>query len=298
MATGRFFTDMKSRFSRGDIATQLLYINIGVFLLVTVVNIVLILFRLPTTPYTGYLELPSSLTRFLRQPWSIITYMFMHAGLLHLIFNMLWLYWFGKLFLMFFSGKHLRGIYILGGICGGLLYMLAYNLFPYFEDMVDYSTLVGASASVLAIVFAVGMAQPNYEVQFMFIGRIKLKYVTLCVFLLDLLFITSGNSGGHIAHIGGALSGIWFASSLRKGRDITGWINKIIDTLTGGVKIKRRKPKMKVHYNNDKQKDYEYNAKKKQQSDEIDRILDKLRKSGYGSLTDDEKKSLFNASKK
>ena len=299
MATGKFFTDLKSQFRNGSIATQLLYINIGVFVLVTVVNIALILFRLPANAWSACLELPSSLSRFIRQPWSIITYMFMHAGLLHLVFNMLWLYWFGKLFLLFFSGKHLRGIYILGGICGGLFYILAYNVFPYFEDVVGFSSLVGASASVLAIVFAVGTSHPDYEVGFMFIGRVKLKYVTIGVFLLDLLLITSGNSGGHIAHIGGALSGWWFATSLGKGRDVTSWINNIIDLLTGGVKLRRKKkkPKMKVHYG-DKQDDFEYNARKKQRSDEIDRILDKLRQSGYGSLTDDEKKSLFDASKK
>ena len=210
---------------------------------------------------------------------------------------MLWLYWFGRLFLQFFSAKHLRGLYVLGGIVGGLMYMLAYNLFPYFAGAVYSSYLLGASASVLAIVIAVGVREPNYPIQLMFVGTVKLKQVAIFMLLLDLLFMTSGNAGGHIAHLGGALAGWWFAAGLQKGHDATKWINNILDFLSGSWKPVPRKPKMKVHYS-DKQKDYDFNTRKKERTEEIDRILDKLRKSGYGSLTDAEKKSLFDASKK
>ena len=118
--------------------------------------------------------------------------------------------------------------------------------------------------------------------------------------LTDLLFLTSNNGGGHIAHIGGALAGLWFAASLKKGVDITAWINKTLDAIQSlfSYRPKKRKPKMKVHYANDRQKDYDYNAQKKVKTEEIDRILDKLKKSGYESLTTEEKKSLFDASKK
>lgn len=142
----------------------------------------------------------------------------MHAGFLHILFNMLWLYWFGALFLYFFSGKHLRGLYIVGGICGGLLYMISYNVFPYFRPMTAYSTMVGASASVLAIVVATAYREPNYPVRLLFFGNVRLKYLALIVVLTDLLFITSSNAGGHIAHLGGALAGLWFAASLNKGK--------------------------------------------------------------------------------
>lgn len=145
---------------------------------------------------------------------------------MHILFNMLWLYWFGQLFLYFFSGKHLRGLYILGGICGGLLYMISYNIFPYFYPMVEISTLVGASASVLAIVVATAYREPNYPVRLFLFGTIRLKYLALIVVLTDLLFITSSNAGGHIAHLGGALAGLWFAASLSKGTDITAWLIK------------------------------------------------------------------------
>ncbi|MEO4715074.1 rhomboid family intramembrane serine protease, partial [Phocaeicola vulgatus] len=232
-------------------------------------------------------------------PWSLLTYMFMHAGILHLLFNMLWLYWFGQMFLSLFSAKHFRGLYLLGGICGGLLYMIAYNVFPYFSDSLYYSYLLGASASVLAIVVATAVRAPEYRVNFMFIGTVRLKYVALFMVVTDLLFMTSGNAGGHIAHLGGALAGWWFASGLSRGHDATSWINRCLDCFSEGLSFRRqsKKPKMKVHYG-DKAKDYDYNARKKQQSEEIDRILDKLKKSGYNSLTTEEKKSLFDASKK
>lgn len=175
--------------------------------------------------------------------------------------------------------------------------MLAYNVFPYFEDKIYGSYLVGASASVLAIVVATAEREPDYPVQFMFLGSVRLKYVALFMILLDLLFMTSGNAGGHIAHLGGALAGWCFSVGLRKGTDWTKWINKTLDVFSTGWKPSARKPKMKVHYG-EKQKDYDFNARKKASSEEIDRILDKLRKSGYGSLSEEEKKSLFDASKK
>lgn len=297
MAINSFIANLKENFRRGDIVTQLLYINVGMFILTALTGIVLILFRLPPVPWLNWLELPAWIEAFIRQPWSLLTYMFMHAGVFHLLFNILWLYWFGRLFLNFFSARHLRGLYILGGLCGGLLYILAYNVFPYFSDAVYSSYLLGASASVLAIVVATAVREPEYTVQFMFIGAVRLKYVALFMVALDLLFMTSENAGGHIAHLGGALAGWWFASGLSCGHDVTKWINAVFDFLGGKWKPAPRKPKMNVHYS-DKQKDYDYNARKKQRSDEIDRILDKLRKSGYGSLTEEEKKSLFDASKK
>lgn len=297
MAVGRFITDLKENFRRGDIVTQLLYINVAVFLVMAIVNVGLLLFNAGAREWESYFALTASPERFILQPWSLFTYMFMHGGILHILFNMLWLYWFGRLFLNFFSAKHLRGLYVLGGICGGLLYILAYNVFPYFAPFVERSMLVGASASILAIVIATAVREPNYPVQFMFIGTVKLKYVALFMVVLDLLFMPSGNAGGHIAHLGGALAGWWFAVSLSSGHDVTKWINRVLDFLLGNVKFSSRKPKMKVHYG-DKQKDYDFNARKKERAEEVDRILDKLRKSGYGSLTEEEKKRLFDASKK
>lgn len=296
---GNIITDLKNDFRRGSISQQFIYINCGIFVVTALVTIVGVLFNVDKYPWIEWLELPTWLPRFIKQPWSLLTYMFLHAGILHLLFNMLWLYSFGQLFLMFFSARHFRGLYFLGGICGGLLYMLAYNVFPYFEPYRYGSYLLGASASVLAIVIATAVREPEYRVNLLLFGQIRLKYLALVVVVTDLLFITSNNAGGHIAHLGGALAGWWFATGLRKGTDTTKWINNVIDWLQGGWKIKRtpKKPKMKVHYGG-RTSDYEYNARKKEQDDEVDRILDKLKKSGYSSLTTEEKKRLFDASKR
>lgn len=296
---GNFISDLKNGFKRGSISLQFIYINVGVFVVTTLVSVFLMLFNLSNAGLFQVLELPAYVPNFLMQPWSLFTYMFLHADALHLLFNMLWLYWFGQLFLGIFSARHLRGLYILGGLCGGLLYMLAFNVFPYFQNHIYGSWLLGASASVLAIVVATAVREPEYRVNFMFVGAVRLKYVALFMVITDLLFMTSGNGGGHIAHLGGALAGWWFAASLRKGHDVTKWINNVFDWVNGGFrfKIPARKPKMKATKGG-KNADYDYNAQKKRQSEEIDRILDKLKKSGYSSLTTEEKKRLFDASKR
>jgi membrane associated rhomboid family serine protease len=293
--------DLRDTFRRGNISMRLIYINAGVFVATALIDV---LFRLFNTTIGGlyeWLELPASFLQFAMQPWSILTYMFMHAGLLHILFNMLWLYWFGALFLMVFSARHLRGVYILGGICGGLLYMIAYNLFPLFSPMVERSYLLGASASVLAIVAATAYREPNYPVRLFLMGTIRLKYLALVVIGLDLLFITTDNGGGHIAHVGGALAGLWFAASLSKGKDATAWINRTLDFVENLFRFQPRKPKMKIRKGgaySDRQSDYDYNARKRSRAEEIDRILDKVKKSGYDNLTTEEKKSLFDASKR
>ena len=292
-----FIDTLRHRFKMATLSARIIYVNIAVFVVLRLIGILGFLFGFDANSIISYVELPSSPTWFIYQPWTIITYMFAHYDVLHILFNMLWLYWFGRLFLQFFSAKHLRGLYLLGGICGGLLYILAYNVFPYFSPLVENAMMVGASASILAIVVATAVREPNYPVQFMFVGTVRLKYVAIFMIILDLLLMTSGNAGGHIAHLGGALAGWWFAAGISDGHDATKWINHAFDFLAGSRKPTRRKPKMKVHYS-DKQKDYDYNARKKEQSEEIDRILDKLRKSGYGSLTEEEKKRLFDASKK
>ena len=266
---GHIIADLKETFRRGNIFIQLIYINVGIFVIGTLINVFLRLFEVSTPDIFGIFALPASFIGFIHQPWSLFTYMFMHAGILHIL----------------------------------LLYMVAYNVFPLFSSQVTGATLVGASASVLAIVAATAYREPDYRVQLFLFGAIRLKYLALVVIGIDVLSITSSNAGGHIAHLGGALAGLWFAASLSKGTDLTSWINWILDGFTSLFQKKtwKRKPKMKVHYGNSatgREKDYDYNAHKKAQSDEVDRILEKLKKSGYDSLTTEEKKSLFDASKR
>lgn len=285
---------------------RLILINCLVFVFMGLIRVFMTLFNVPLSynPISEALSLHAWLPTLMRQPWSIVTYMFMHGGVFHLLFNMLWLYWFGKLFLNYFSSKHLRGLYILGGLCGGLLYIISYNIFPYFELARIQAAMVGASASVLAIVVATAVRQPEMPVQFLFIGSVRLKYVALFMIVIDLMLMTSDNAGGHIAHLGGAISGYWFAAGLAKGHDATKYINNVIDFIdklfSGRLNLfsrKQQKPKMKVHYG-ERQQQYDYNARKKANEDEINQILEKLRKSGYSSLSEEEKKKLFDASRR
>lgn len=289
-----FITNIGNKYKQGDILTRVIFVNIGVFLFVRLVGALFLLFNYDVSGLIKYLEFPSILSCSLLQPWSVITYMFVHYDVLHVLFNMLWLYWFGRIFLKFFDSRKLFGVYLLGGIFGALLFMLVYNVFPYFTTSASVHYLVGASASVMAIVFGVSFYAKNEEVALMFIGRVKIYYLALFTLLLDLLSVTSANAGGHIAHIGGALFGICYATSIRSGKDITKSLNKIIDRL---VDLFSHKPRMRVTYKKP-ETDYEYNARKQRETEQIDVILDKLKRSGYQSLSSDEKKQLFDASKK
>ena len=289
-----FLSNIRNRFRQGDILFRIIYVNIALFLLIRLVDVFLMLFKLDGSYYMHYLEFPSSFEEFLHQPWSVITYMFAHYDFLHILFNMLWLYWFGRLFLEHFDQRKLFGTYLSGGIFGAFMFMIAYNLFPYYSDAAACSYLLGASASVMAIVFGVSFYAKEEEVALLFIGRIKIYYLAIFTLLLDLLSITSGNAGGHLAHIGGALFGILFATQMRAGKDVTSLLNKLIDKITN---LFSRKPKMKVTYQRP-ETDYEYNARKQKEMQTIDAILDKLKRSGYQSLSSEEKKQLFDASKK
>ena len=163
---------------------------------------------------------------------------------------------------------------------------------------------MGASASVLAIAIATAVREPEYRINLMLIGPVRLKYFALFIILFDAFYVGSNNAGGPIAHLGGAFAGWWFAKGVYQGRDITHWTNVCLDAIAGFsfksilLKRKSRKPKMKVHSQNNRTADYEYNARKKAQSDEVDRILDKLKQSGYSSLSDEEKRRLFEASRR
>lgn len=288
-------TNLKRSFQTGSILKKLIFINVAVFILIRLVGVLLLLFNLQNLPILLYLQLPAAPMALLSRPWTLFTYMFTHLELLHILFNMLWLYWFGELFLRFFNERQLGGLYVLGGLAGALLFIVSYNLFPYFREVSAFSSLMGASASVMAIVFAVSFYRKEVEINLFLIGRIKLIYLALFTFVIDLLAITSDNAGGHIAHIGGALFGIWFASRYAQGKDLTAPINRLIDK---AVNLRKRKPKMSVTYGGRSNKDWDYNARKRQEAANIDAILDKLKRSGYGSLSADEKKQLFDASKK
>ena len=282
-------------FRRSPLSDKLMFINIGAFILTQLLRVLLLLFNKSLGETLLYFEVPSDPIMLLRQPWSILTYAFLHAGFLHILFNMLWLYWFGRIFLNYFTGKQMFGLYLLGAISGALVFVLAYNVFPYFAGHSGY--LIGASAAVMAIVFASAVYNPNFEIQLLFIGRVKLIYLAIATFLVDFLSIVSTNAGGHFAHIGGALFGILFALQYRKGRDLTGIINKPIDWIVCLFPKRDTKSKMKITHQKPNI-DWTYNERKNKKNAEIDTILEKIKRSGYGNLSKEEKQKLFDAGKK
>ena len=168
-----FIEDLKRTFRQGNIVVRLIYINVAVFVLEVLLSVVLGLFNISMAHVVADLYLPADLLQLLRRPWTLVTYMFMHAGVWHLLGNMLWLYWFGRLFLYFFSSKHLRGLYVVGGLMGAVFYIASYNLFPVFAGDLYSATLVGASASVLAIAIATAVREPDYRINLLFIGAVK-----------------------------------------------------------------------------------------------------------------------------
>lgn len=291
------FTKLRNLWRDGGILIRLIYINVGVFILIRVAALILMLFHLDGNDFLLYLQIPASFKTLLVRPWTLITYMFTHYGFLHILFNMLWLYVFGKIFLQFLNGRQLGGLYFMGGIAGGLLFMVCYNIFPYFRESMDVSYMMGASAAVMAIVFAISFYQKNYELNIILIGRIKLIYLAIFCLVLDFLAIGSDNAGGHIAHIGGALFGMLFAYLYSNGTDITRPVSRVLDWFVNLFKPRPKKAKMHVTYNK-READYEFNTRKHQEMDELDAILDKLKRSGYSSLSADEKKKLFDAGKK
>jgi hypothetical protein len=224
--------------------------------------------------------------------------MFLHERLFHILFNMLALYWFGKLFLMYFTEKQMVSLYLIGGFAGALFYVVAYNVFPYFEPYVQLSLLMGASASVIAMIVAVAVQSPNMELRMLFIGNIKLKYIALFTVLTSFFGITSNNAGGEIAHLGGAFAGYIFIVSLRQGKDITKWLNKLLDALYNLFKPRKLKVVSSKKRGRSTMSDAEFNMNKARRMAEIDHILDKIKTSGYESLSADEKKKLFEQGKK
>jgi hypothetical protein len=216
--------------------------------------------------------------------------MFWHESFIHILFNILNLYWFGRLFLSFFNQKQLVALYFLGGIFGAGTYMLAYNIFPYFANYLPVSTLHGASASVLAIIMAVAVYQPNLELQVLLIGRLKIKYVAIFLFFISFFSVVGENAGGNFAHLGGIFAGFLFARFIKNGKDLTTGFNRIIDFF---VDLFARKPKMKVKRGQRPLSDEQWNQNKHDENRQIDQILDKIKKSGYESLSAEEKKLLF-----
>lgn len=291
--------NLKQNFKRGDANIRLIYINAAVFLCVNLMFLGFKLFIGDGSFILTYLAVPARLSTLLTHAWTVVTYMFLHESFFHFFFNVLTLFWFGKLFLMFFSEKQLTGLYITGGLFGALLYIVAYNVFPLFQAVLNQSLLMGASASIMAIVIATAMRSPNMEMQMLLIGRIKLKYIAAFFVLTSIFGIAGENAGGQFAHLGRALAGYIFIVSLRKGRDITSPVNAVLNGFANWFKPRKLKVKPNPHKTKRTvMSDGDFNAEKARKSAEIDRILDKIKSSGYESLSAEEKRRLFDQNNK
>ncbi|HET7819475.1 MAG TPA: rhomboid family intramembrane serine protease [Bacteroidia bacterium] len=287
MAT--FTDDLKNVFSsRGNGLTRIIVINVLIFILLNLLDTV---FKLKgdNLSLLYWLAIPGDIYLAISHVWTLVTYMFIHEGLMHILFNMLWLYWIGSIFVEYAGGKRLVGVYLLGGLSGGLLYLIVAFLAPLYF----YNTfLLGASAGVMAVVIATAVLLPDYTINLLFFGPVRLKYVALASFILTSVLDISQNTGGKIAHIGGALFGVFFMLQYKNGKDMTKPITILLDRVQS---LFKKSSRIRVSYRK-KITDDEYSINQLNKQKRIDEILDKISKSGYDALTKEEKDFLFKVS--
>lgn len=286
---------------------KLIYINVVVYAITQLWCLLQVLFCVSGYDWQNYLALHDNLHDFLLSPWTLFTYFFTHADLskdlFHILFNMLWLWWFGQFFMRYHTGRQFLSVYLLGGIFSGLFFLLVYNIFPYFIYDRTVTTLVGASGAIFAIIVAVAMRSPEETLYLNFIIRtvgIKMKWVAIAAIAINLLSLPiSYNIGGIVCHLGGAIWGFVYGYNESRGRNVARWFEVLCDKI---VNLTKPRPKMRVSrggartVNADKRKDMDYNTGQRERRARIDAILDKISKSGYDGLTAEEKQMLFDAS--
>ncbi len=291
-------SEIRNFFLKGSTLSRLIGLNIAVFVIIGLIRVLLFLMNAPSA-YDGlinWLGVPANTSTLLARPWTLFSYMFLHFDLFHIFFNMLVLYVGGRLFRDFLGEERMTGTYILGGLAGAVFFIVSYNVFPVFSEIKSISVAIGASASVLAIFIAIATYMPNYQLPLIILGRIRLKYIAVFFVVIDLISIDKGNSGGHLAHLGGALYGFLYIMLLKQGKDPGKFVSTWVRALTG---VFKPKPRMKVHYTAKKPvSDEEYNRQRASNQKELDKILDKISKHGYQSLTSREKEILFKFSDK
>ena len=298
--------EFKHAFNRPDNGLmQIILINLVIYVGLIVLRVVLTL----TGAGGGYdqlmqwIMLPAAIPEFLTRPWTIITYFFLHERFFHILFNMLFLYWFGKIIKEFLGGSKVVNLYILGGLAGGVFYILIYNTIPFFAERIDSSMMLGASAGVFAVVVGAATFMPNYTILLMFIGPVRIKYIAIFYVILAFAQTTGANAGGELAHLGGAALGYIYIKQLQQGHDWGRWLHSFFSFIKSFFKSQ---PKVKVTYRKSAKAGAKSSAKTSKATspgadstsqDEIDTILDKISHSGYESLSKEEKQKLFNASK-
>ena len=212
-----YLNDLKYKYSGFSIAEKIIFLNIILFVIPYFINTLLFLFNLNSKSYIELFLLSPELNDLIIRPWTIITYSFVHDGFFHLFWNMLLLYYISRMILNLFSPSTFINIYFLGVIVGGILFIFSYSFFPVFKG--DISSMGGSSAGVMAAIIFMCTYSPDNEIR-LFFFNLKLKYIGILFFVFDIIQIPYGNSGGHIAHVGGAILGFFYARNLINGRDI------------------------------------------------------------------------------
>lgn len=281
--------DLKLQYRIGGISSKLIIWNVIIFL----ISIVFYNFKTGIFDFPNWIALSSQPSIVLIRPWTLVTYAFLHQGFWHLFFNMIVLNFSGRLFLTFFTQKQLFGLYILSAVFAGFSVIIGYYILN------GTSLIVGASAAIMALLVATTTYQPLMNIRLLLLGNVKLWHLTFVIILLDFLQIRLDNTGGHIAHLGGALFGYIYIKQLQKGTDITAWFTKILDSLAVLFGTKKKTPFKKVHVNPKKTfvKTESKIVTKDKTQQQIDEILDKISQSGYDALTKEEKEFLFKAGK-
>ncbi len=297
-------SELTSQWRIGGTLVRLILVNVAVFLAMLVVDLVL-LFVMQDKVHASeaghvymrqWIECPQDLSLLITRPWTVVTYMFAHSGIGHIFFNMLMLWFSGQLFQNILGDKRLLGTYVLGGFSGLLLYLLFYNLMPMYNVG---SWIVGASASVMAILVCIAAYRPQMVVHLMLFGPVKLMYIAGILVIVDLVFLRDGdNSGGHIAHLGGALYGFLAARGLDRGRDWSMSFANGLERITG-IFTRRKKGRMRVvtPVRRRVTVDADQGVPRTEKQARVDAILDKISRSGYDSLSKEERDFLFKASK-
>lgn len=299
----RLFDRLGARL-RSSMLVAIVGVNVGIFLTLRVVALILLIAGVshPEMLTCQWVELPSLPSLLIARPWTLVTYMVSQYDVLHLLFNMLWLWWFGTMFLEISTERQLTALYVYGGLGGGLLFLVCYNLLPAFAAG---GMLIGSSASVLAIVTATAMLMPDCEIRLMFIGHVRLKWVAVATVALALLGLTGMNAGGEIAHLGGIATGAFYAAMRKRGTDVTRPLNKLIDSVVNLFKRSgaghatpspRRYSSRRGDTGSSKSPCSGKDMSQQQARRELDEILDKIKQSGYAGLSESERRRLFDVS--
>ncbi len=294
------FTDLRYRLKSLSALWILVILNIAVFLLLRLLGIIAMIGGWDINSVVDELALPSLAEFVAQRPWTVLTYMFTHYAPFHILFNMLTLYWFGKLMLWRCSPRQLVWLYIYGGIAGALFYLIGAQLFVSVGGW-----LLGASASVIAIVIATAMMMPDFRISFLFIGSVKLKWVAITAVLLFALGLVGDNAGAHIAHFGGIAMGCVFGFLLNKGIDITRPVNLLYERIVDFCrrvfatrKPQRQKARFRFRPKNTDSRTASSSQSEADDRRNLDAILDKIKHSGYTALTADERRRLFEISRR